>query len=86
VAQAKVELVNNPNWYTDSTHYPKDDSKWLINQAIGQITKQGKGWIKIVHEERASCFYSVGNKGAGVVLIKVSYQSNPFKIVNWQEL
>lgn len=86
VSQGRAELTSNQNWFTDAPHYPKDDQPWLVNQAKGQSIKQGKGWLKVVHEERAGCFYSIGQRGEGLVIIKISYQSTPFRILEWQEL
>ena len=86
VAQAKVNLISNQNWYTDSAHYPKNDQKWLIDFAVGQTTQQGSGKIKVVHEERSGSFYSIGRRGQGLAIIKIGYQPQPFKVLDWQEL
>lgn len=84
--RGKVELVHNPNWYTDLPYYLKDNVPWLINYAIGQETKFGEGSFKIVREMGKDRLYSIGFKGKGVVVLKLKFSNPPFKGLEWKEL
>jgi len=84
--KGKAALAGNTNWYTDLPHTPEDDANWLINSAIGEIGQLGRGSYKIVREENQQHLYSIGRKGKGVVVLKLSFSSPPLKFGTWEEL
>lgn len=86
LAKAKVELVHNPDWYTDLPYYLSDNPQWLIRYAVGEETTFGEGAYKIVREKGKDQLYSVGQKGRGVVVLKLEFSNPPFKAGNWSEI
>ncbi len=84
--KGKVELVHNPNWYTDLPYYLEDNLQWLINYAVGQETNLGEGFFKIVRESGKDRLYSIGIKGKGVVVLKLRFSTPPFQSLEWKEL
>jgi len=84
--KGKVELVHNPNWYTDLPHHPKDDAEWLAAKAVGQETPLGEGFFKIVREKGRQRLYSVGVRGRGTVILKLDFSTPPFKTLAWKEI
>jgi hypothetical protein len=60
IEDAKVLILNNPNWFTDNPHTPDDDSDWIIYLSTGCIKKLGSGSYKIVRESGKNAVYSVG--------------------------
>lgn len=84
--KGKVELVHNPNWYTDLPYYLEDNTGWLINYAHGEETALGEGSFKIVKERDKNRLYSIGLKGKGVVVLKLKFSTPPFKALEWKEL
>ena len=71
IEKGKVELAHNPNWYTDPPYYLEDNLSWLLNQAVGQEIALGEGKFKIVKESGKDRLYSIGQKGSGIVVIKI---------------
>jgi len=69
--KAKVELAQNPNWYTDLPYYQKDNVAWLINQAVGQKINLGNGSFKVIQEKNKDRLYSIGFRGKGIVVLKI---------------
>ena len=86
IEKGKVELVHNPNWYTDLPFSLIDSAEWLINQAVGQRINFGEGELKIVREKDKDRLYSVGYQGRGVVVLKLEFSHPPFKSLEWEEL
>lgn len=84
--KGKVELEHNPNWYTDLPYYLADNSQWLIGYATGQKSNLGEGSYKVVREKGKNHLYSVGYKGKGIVILKLQFDSLPFKSIEWSEL
>ena len=84
--KGKVELVHNPNWYTDLPYYLEDNLAWLVNYAVGQETQLGQETFKIVREKGKDRLYSIGFKGKGVVVLKLKFSNPPFKSLEWKEL
>ncbi|OGC25655.1 hypothetical protein A2291_04495 [candidate division WOR-1 bacterium RIFOXYB2_FULL_42_35] len=84
--RAKVELVKNPNWYTDPPYYPIDNDNWLVNVALGHKENLGHGSFKIVREKSKGWLYSIGLKGKGVIILKLKFSNPPFKTLSWEEL
>ncbi|NQT29797.1 MAG: hypothetical protein HQ596_04425 [Candidatus Saganbacteria bacterium] len=71
IEKGKVELAHNPNWYTDPPYYLEDNLSWLLNQAVGQEVALGEGKFKIVKESGKDRLYSIGQKGRGIMVIKI---------------
>ncbi len=86
LAKGKVELAHNPDWYTDLPYYLSDNTQWLIRYAAGERTDFGEGAYKIVREKGRDRLYSIGQKGQGVVVLKLEFSNPPFKSGNWSEL
>lgn len=84
--KAKVDLVNNPGWFTDLPYYLEDCADWLINEAVGEKTLLGEGFFKIVRERDKYRIYSVGCKGKAVVVLKLKFSNPPFASLGWKEL
>lgn len=81
----KVELKHNPAWYTDLSHGPTDDLKWLKNSAVGKKQALGRGWYKMVRERDKQSIYSVGGQGKARVILKMGF-SAPLKFLSWEEI
>lgn len=86
LAKASAEIAHNPNWYTDTPYYPEDNVGWLVNYAVGQINPMGDGSFKIIREMGKDRLYSIGQKGSGVVVLKLKFSPPPFKALEWQEI
>lgn len=86
IEKAKVELTHNPSWYTDMPYYLSDNPHWLIRYAIGEETNFGEGAYKIVREKGKHRLYSIGQKGQGVVILKLEFSGPPFTAGAWSEL
>jgi len=84
--KGKVELTHNPNWFTDFPYYHVDDIKWLTHFAAGSRGSLGEGYFKIVRERGKNRLYAIGYKGNGVVILKATFSTPPFKTLKWQEL
>jgi hypothetical protein len=84
--RGKVELAHNPNWYTDLPYHLVDNTEWLINYSLGQISPLGDGSFKIVREKSKNRLYSIGSKGKGRVVLKVTFSNPPFTVLEWKEL
>lgn len=84
--KAKVELVHNPLWYTDPPYYLEDNAQWLVNYAVGQENYLGEGSFKIVREKDKDRLYSIGSKGKGLVILKLTFSNPPLNILEWKEL
>jgi hypothetical protein len=84
--KAKVNLVNNPGWFTDLPFYPEDSAEWLIKDAAGEKILLGDGSFKIIREQNKDRVYSVGYKGSAVVLLKLKFSNPPFASLAWEEL
>lgn len=83
---AKVRLARNSNWFTDPTHYPEEDLAWLKNGARGEEEGFGEGKFKLIREEGRQKLYSIGMKGAAVVVLEVKFLLSPFKATDWKEI
>ena len=81
----KVELSRNPNWYTDMPYYVVENVDWLMNHAVGSQTTLEDGLFKIVREKGKNTLYSIGNKGKGTVVLKLTFSNPPFKGLEWKE-
>lgn len=86
IEKGKVEIAHNSNWYTDLPYYLVDNDQWLIRYAVGQQDNLGDGSYKIVREKGKNRLYSVGYKGKGIVVLKISFSTAPFKVIEWSEL
>lgn len=86
IEKGKVELAHNPNWYTDLPYYLEDNVQWLITFAYGHETTLGEGSFKIVKEKDKDRLYSIGSKGKGIVVLKLTFSNPPFKGREWKEL
>ncbi|MDD5383086.1 MAG: hypothetical protein PHH60_05475 [Candidatus Margulisbacteria bacterium] len=84
--QGKTELAHNPNWYTDLPHYPEDNVPWLANCAVGQTAPLGDGSFKVVRENGKNWLYSIGCKGKGLVVLKLTFSNPPWQNIEWKEL
>lgn len=84
--KGKVELVHNPNWFTDLPYYLQDNVAWLTAYAVGQETDFGEGSFKIVREKDKNRLYSIGFKGKGMVVLKLKFSNFPFQSLEWKEL
>lgn len=84
--KGKVELVHNPNWYTDLPHHPEDDAEWLAAKAVGQETPLGDGSFKVVREKGEMRLYALGSEGRGRVILKITFTHAPFRTLEWKEL
>lgn len=84
--KGKVELAHNPNWYTDLPYYLTDNLLWLANYAVGDTAGLGEGSYKVVREKGRDCLYAIGNKGKGLVVLKLKFSGPPFQALAWQEL
>lgn len=89
--RAKVIISSNAGWFTDMPHSPPDDVVWLINEADGHKESLGDGAFKIVKESGKNILYCIGYfNGSGrkpaVAVLKVEYQTDPFKQLNWEIL
>jgi len=84
--KGKVELVHNPNWYTDLPYSLEENIEWLVNYAVGQETNFGEGFFKIIREKGKDKLYSVGFNGKGLVVLKLKFSNPPFKSIEWTEL
>ena len=84
--KGKVELVHNPNWFTDLPYYLEDNVSWLVGYAVGQETQLGQGSFKIVREKNKNRLYSIGFKGKGMVVLKLKFSNFPFQNLEWREL
>ena len=84
--KGKVELANNPSWYTDLPYYLADNVQWLASYAVGDQTDFGEGRFKIVREKGKKAFYSIGSRGNGIVVLKLTFSNPPFKRLRWSEL
>ena len=84
--KGKVELVHNPNWFTDLPYYLQDNVSWLVGYAVGQETQFGQGSFKIVREKNKNRLYSIGFKGKGMVILKLKFSNFPFQNLEWKEL
>ena len=84
--RGKVEVVNNPAWYTDLPHVPDDDKVWLEGGAVGQLFPLGGGSFKLIREKGKEQLYAVGEQGGGRAIIKLKFVSFPFKVNSWKEL
>ena len=83
--KGKVELVHNPNWYTDLPYYLEDNIPWLLGYARGQETQFGEGSFKIVREKGKNRLYAIGLKGKGTVILKLKFSNPPFTVLEWEE-
>ncbi|MEA3494034.1 MAG: pilus assembly PilX N-terminal domain-containing protein [Candidatus Margulisiibacteriota bacterium] len=86
IEKGKAELSHNPGWYTDLPYYLSDNDKWLIGYAVGQQENLGEGAYKIVREKGKNRLYSIGYKGEGIVVLKLTFTNPPFKNLEWSEL
>lgn len=86
IEMGKVELARNPNWYTDMPYYVAENVDWLMNNAVGSKTTLEGGFFKIVREKGKNTLYSIGNKGKGTVVLKLTFSNPPFKNLEWKEL
>ena len=84
--KGKVELAHNPNWYTDLPYYPADNVTWLKNYAVGQTINLGDGFFKVVREKDKDRLYAIGQKGKGLVVLKITFSNPPLKTLSWVEL
>lgn len=84
--KGKAALAGNINWYTDLPHAPEDDVSWLINSSVGEVGQLSHGSYKVVREESRKHLYSIGRKGKGIVVLKLSFSSPPLKFGPWEEL
>ena len=84
--KGKVELANSPSWYTDLPYYLADNVQWLASYAVGDQTDFGEGRFKIVREKGKKALYSIGSRGNGVVVLKLTFSNPPFKSLSWSEL
>ena len=86
IEQGKANLARNPGWYTDLSHAPVDDTRWLTQSAVGTIGSLPSGSFKIVRERGQERLYGVGVSGPARVIIKIVFQSAPVKALSWTEL
>lgn len=84
--KGKVELTHNPNWFTDFPYHRVDDAEWLTTFAAGSRGSLGEGYYKIVRERGKNRLYAIGYKGKGVVILKATFTTPPFKTLRWKEL
>lgn len=84
--KGKVELIHNPNWYTDLPYYLDDNASWLTKFAQGLEMSLGDGSFKIVREKGKHILYSIGVKGKGLVILKIYFEPYPYKTLAWREL
>jgi hypothetical protein len=84
--KAKVNLVNNPAWFTDLPYYLEDSAEWLIKEAVGEKALLGEGSFKIVREQSKDRVYSIGCKGKAVVVLRLKFSHPPFASLGWAEL
>jgi hypothetical protein len=84
--KGKAALAGNINWYTDLPHTPEDNAGWLLNNAVGETGPLGRGTYKVVREENRNRLYSIGRKGKGAVILKLSFSAPPLKFTTWEEL
>lgn len=84
--KGKVELTHNPNWYTDLPYYLKDNIAWLTGYAVGQKVAFGEGSFKLIREKGKDRLYSIGQKGKGLVILKLKFSTPPFKSLEWVKL
>jgi Tfp pilus assembly protein PilX len=84
--KGKVELVHNPNWFTDLPYYLQDNVAWLTAYAVGQEADLGEGSFKVVREKGKNRLYSIGSKGKGLVILKLKFSNPPFTRLEWKEL
>jgi len=84
IEKGKAELTSNSNWYTDLSHSPEDDADWLINTATGQTNNLGEGTFKIIREQGKMLLYSVGKRGKGICIQKITFDLFPLKEKQWE--
>lgn len=84
--KGKVELANSPSWYTDLPYYLADNIQWLASYAVGDQTDFGEGRFKIVRVKGKKVLYSIGSRGKGIVVLKLTFSNPPFKSLAWSEL
>ena len=84
--QGKANLARNPDWYTDLSHSPADDVRWLTQSAVGAIGRLPSGSFKIVREQGQERLYCVGASGPARVVIKITFQPVPVRALTWTEL
>lgn len=82
----KVKVNQNNDWYTDLPHYPTDDSQWLKTAAVGEVQTLGEGMFKTVREEGGGRLYAIGILRKAVVVLKITFNSQPFKFLAWSEI
>jgi len=89
---AKAKVAEEPLWYTDPSHSPQDDIKWLIAGALGYKMSVGGTNCKIIREQGKAIIYAIGYNGAdiegssAVSIIKVQVSGNPPVQTLWKEL
>jgi hypothetical protein len=86
LAAGRSRVKQNPDWFTDLPHYPEDDSRWLKEGALGVVESLGDGEYKIVREKEQGRLYSVGRKGEARVVLKLEFETFPFRALNWAEI
>ncbi len=71
LAAGKTRLAHNPGWYTDLSHYPEDDPRWVKEAAVGYCESLGEGSYKLVREKDQDRIYAVGRRGRAAVVLKL---------------
>jgi len=92
IEEAKVIIMNNPNWFTDNPHNPDGELFWVIHFSSGYVKKLGKDSYKIVRENGKNIIYSVGftgekmNKAKARSVISIKFDINTFKYYEFKIL